>query len=472
MTAEVITLRAGKPMPIAVKDDPDAPAPDPEVVEVVEEQEAEIHALPVTRVAESVKVPDLSGISSDEADALRQDMLRMVADIEFRLAQQYEMMRRAEGLPVERVYAEDIHSTKHQLTGYNLLSNSNGSTTLNGSIAWQNLHVVYLGVDYTCANGTTANKYVWFVKPASGTAATLNTGNTIPSLGPDDQMLFVNDGGTARQVEGISYAVGDNAVGDDQISGGISQDKIGGLATTLDGLNNKADLAQATADGAITQTFGPTFPWNNGDASAGGADSPAAKIGDVHTFQGATNQTTYPDGVSYKWSGSAGNPQNQWVLISDANLSKALSDAAAAKDIAAGKTTVYYRTVAQGAPPVPTDGFATGDEWRQTDNDNYTQRWTGSTWTPATIGNAQVSSGISGGKIGPGIAPSNLTGTGTIPVAGVPTLDLGTKTTGTLTGTRVGSGVSATNVTTGTLPLAVTPTIPTSKINTAVHLLY
>lgn len=376
---------------------------------------AGIQASEVPSIQQQIReLSPLEQIKEELRAELRHEMDMAVADVERRYAQARELEMSALYGTERSVHAEDLNLNMAILEGYTLTSNS----PANGSIAWASLHIVYQGVDYTIADGNTANRFVWFVKPGSGTTATLQTSNTQPTLGPNDTLVFVNNGGVAIEAgsSGIAWAVGTAVIGDAQVSGGISQSKVSGLGTTLSDLNDAVTLAQATADGAISQTFGPTFPWANGVAQD------ASKIGDVHTFQGAADQVAYPDGTSYKWSGSAGNPANQWVLITDANVSKALADAAAAKNAVAGKTTAYYRTVAQGAPPTPTEGFTAGDEWIQTDNGNYTQRWSGSAWVAAQVGNANIASGISGSKIGSGISPANLTGAGTAPTAAIPQL--------------------------------------------------
>jgi hypothetical protein len=359
-----------------------------------------------------------------------------VADIEFRLAQQYELMRRAESGGMEKVYVEDIVAQKHHLTGYTLTNNTPAGVQGVAGITWASLHIVHLGVDYTIADGTTTNRYVWFVQPGSytpPTQITLITGNAIPTLTVNDMLVFVNNAGiaTSASESGVAAAVGVGAVGDEQISGGISQTKIVNLSTVLSGIGTDIQRVEAKADGAIQHHFGPDFPWANSTVQN------ASTTGDIYTAQLTTDATNRPNGRSWKWSGAGGTPANTWILITDSDLTKALADAAAAKGIAMGKTTAYYRTVAQGAPPVPTDGYAVGDEWVQSDNDNYTQRWTGSAWVSALIGNAAITTGISGTKIGPGI-----------------------------NGANVGAGVN------GAVLGTATGQVTVAKINAAFHMLY
>jgi hypothetical protein len=371
---------------------------------------------------------------------IQQDFNAAIADVERRLAQARELERSAVFGTPRQIHAEDLNLSKFMIDGYTLTANSPSG----GSIAWSNLHLVFEGVDYTITAGNTNLKYTWFVKPGTYTPGTnhpLQSSNTKPVLGAKDALIFVNNAGTPISVleTSIPYAIGDNVVGDAEVSG-LSQSKITGLSGALNTFTTDLARATALAEGAITQHIQPDFPWANGSVQL------PEKTGDVYTAQGSTDQTARPDGRSWKWSGPGGSPANTWILIADSDVTKALADAAAAKNGLAGKNTSYYRTVAQGAPPTPTDGFATGDEWVQTDNGNYTQRWTGSAWADVLFGDSALS-GISGAKVGTGINGSNVT-------------------TGTVVAARVGTGVNGANL--GTATGQVGP----AKINAAFHMLY
>jgi hypothetical protein len=375
---------------------------------------------------------------------IQQDFNAAVADVERRLAQARELERSAAFGTPRQIHAEDLNLSKFMIDGYTLTANS----PANGSIAWANLHLVFQGVDYTITAANTALKYTYFVKPASYTPGTnhpLVSSNTKPVLGPNDALVFVNNvvGGMSTPISvletSIPYAIGDGVVSDAEVSS-LSQAKITGLSGALNTFTTDIQRVEAKADGAITQWIQPDFPWANGTVQG------TEKTGDVYTAQGSTDQVARPDGRSWKWSGPSGAPANNWILIADSDVAKALADSAAAKNGLAGKNTSYYRTMAQGAPPTPTDGFATGDEWVQTDNANYTQRWTGSAWTAVLYGDAALS-GISGGKVGSGINGDNVT-------------------TGTVVAARVGAGVNGAVLTTATGQV-----VP-SKLNIPVHMLY
>jgi len=394
---------------------------------------------------------------------MRAEMAAAVADVEFRLAQVYEMQAREEGRGLDRVYVEDIHDMTHRITGYVLTSNSPAA----GSIAWSSLHVVYMGVDYTIADGNTALKYAYFVKPGSGTTASLQFSATLPTLGANDALIFVNNGGVATSVleTSIPAAVGANSVSSAAIQDGAvtsaKTDFYTNLVNSITAAQNKADLAQATADGSITTYFQAAAPWANGDATAGGATNPSTKVGDIWYDS--------DDGQAYRWSGASGSPANTWIAISDSDIGAALSAANNAQAKADIKTTTYYSALASPpvAPVAPAgNGFTVGDFWVVTDQGNLIKRWSGSAWVDLQVGDAAIS-GVSGTKVGSGISGTNIT-TGTVAAArvgsGVNGAVLSTAT-GTVGTTQIATGaVGATQLATN----AVTP----PKINAAFHLLY
>lgn len=141
---------------------------------------------------------------------------RILEDVEWRHAQ---TLQREAGMPIgqRQATAEDFNLLTHALTGYTVTANMNAAGVATpGSIRWQSLHIVYQGVDYTVADGGSALKYHTFVKPASGTTATLTSSDTKPVLGPDDVLVFINNAGTPvvpQQGQGsLPQAVADGTV--------------------------------------------------------------------------------------------------------------------------------------------------------------------------------------------------------------------------------------------------------------------
>lgn len=164
--------------------------------------------LDVNALAES-----LTTIIDDRVHAAASKILQ---DVEWRHAQTLE---RQSGMQVgeRKATAEDFNLLTHALTGYVVNANKNAAgVTTPGSIQWQSLHIVYQGVDYTITDGASALKYHTFVKPASGTSVSLTSSDTKPTLGPDDVLVFINNGGTPivpQQGQGsLPQAVADGTV--------------------------------------------------------------------------------------------------------------------------------------------------------------------------------------------------------------------------------------------------------------------
>ena len=388
-------------------------------------------------------------------EALREEMRAAVADIEWRLKQQYEIARRNDGGGMGQVFVEDIDDSKHRVTGYTVTANSPTA----GHIAWASLHIVYMGVDWTIADGNTATggpfKYIYFIKPGSGTTATLQMSNTFPTLGANDALIFVNNAGvpTSNLEASVTPAVAPGSIDNAALANGAvssaKTDFYTTLSTAITTATTKADQAQATADGSIVTYFQPAAPWANGDATAGGATNPGAKLGDIWYDS--------DDGQAWRWSGPTGPPANQWVMIEDSNIGAALTAANNAQGTANTKITTFYANLGS----IPTS-LSIGDLWIVIDNQNAVRRAsivganTLANWPLTQFGDGAIS-GIGGTKVGTGINGDNVT-------------------SGTVVAARVGAGVNGVILTTGTGTVgsaqvgsgAITPI----KMNTAFHLLY
>lgn len=389
---------------------------------------------------------DVMGLVEAVKAGLRHEMDAAVADAERRLAQARELERSALYGEARKVHTEDLNINKHLIDGYTLTANSPS----NGSIAWASLHVVLMGVDYTIADGNTANKYAWFIKPASGTTATLQTGNTLPVLGPNDALIFVNNSGVPVSAleTSISYAVGPGVIGNAQLATDVAQ--------TLSTLQANDIAQQSALDGAISTYYQNDAPWPAGSPSPDGGNN---NMGDVWYDSN--------DGGAFRWTGATpggGVPANTWQRIADTDTSAIAAQVNT-------KTTTYL--AATTSPPVaPSGGFTVGDLWMKTNQNNLLARWNGTTWADLQLGDAAIS-GIGGGKVGSGISASNVT-TGTLAGTLVGTGINGSNvTTGTVGGARIGSGVAPSVLTgAGTAPVNAIPQLSPAKLNTAFHMLY
>lgn len=169
-------------------------------------------------------------------------------------------------LPSRKITAEDIDDTRHRLTGYTVTANSPGA----GSIAWAGLHIVYNGVDYTVVDGNTALKYVWFVKPGSGTSATLSMSNTKPTLTADDILVFINNGGTPIVAASDGAASLPRIVGDNAVDNGAI---VANAVDTAKLANNAVDSTKL-ADGAVSTSLKLADNIVSGTKLTAGAVSP------------------------------------------------------------------------------------------------------------------------------------------------------------------------------------------------------
>lgn len=401
--------------------------------------------LPVAEVEVPAPIGTIEEIAGENLHAFRalihEEMAAYVADAERRLAQAREIEQAiATGIPRQTVHAEDLNVNFHMIDGYNLTANSPGA----GSIAWANLHVVLAGVDYTITDGNTALKYTWFVKPGSGTSATLSSSNTMPTLAAGDALIFINNAGTPISVleSSVAYAVG---------PGVISQTNLDATTQTLLSTLQSNDIAmQARIDGVITSYYQNTAPWPAGSPSPAGGD---VNQGDIWYDA--------DDGGAFRWTGTSGSPANSWQRIADTSTASIAA-------LAGTRTTTYLSPAATTPTPVPAGGaFITGDIWMVTDQGNKLKRWSGTAWVDVLIGDAAIASGISGAKIGSGIDAANVT-TGTLAAvrvgAGVAGAALGSAT-GQVGSTQIATGAVGSGQLAGS---AVTP----AKINAAFHILY
>ena len=206
-------------------------------------------------------------------DLVYGEMHHVLTDVEFRVAQAYDVERRSgqEHTPATahagKVYAEDLHIGKHQITGYTITANNNGTGTAAGYIAWASLHIVYNGTDYAITNGNTNLKYAWF-DPAVSTTL-LQVSNTRPDLigKPNACLVFVNNGGTPvsslesdMPVAVATGAVDSLAIQSKAITQGLLADKAVGTGQIADQavgstqIGSKAVATANIADQAITNT--------------------------------------------------------------------------------------------------------------------------------------------------------------------------------------------------------------------------
>lgn len=230
-------------------------------------------------------------LSQQVKNIVYDEMHHVLADIEFRVKQAYDVENRHQ--VSGQVYAEDLHLQKHQLTGYTVTAN----TPTAGSIAWASLHVVYNGTDYAITDGNTASKYVWFDPAATNGTTTLQTSNTKPDLTakPDAALLFVNNGGTPVDVvkSTMPVAVADGAIDTGAIiAGAVDSGALASGAVTSGKIGTGAVTSTAIASGAVGSTAIASGAVGTTQLAASAVDSSKIASGAVGTTQLASGAVT------------------------------------------------------------------------------------------------------------------------------------------------------------------------------------
>lgn len=122
---------------------------------------------------------------------------------------------------------------------------ANSPTT--GSIAWSAFSIQYGGIAYSVPTGSSALKYVYWLY--GGGSPSINASDTLPTLGADDLLLFVNKAGIpinvpASNVVDGSLIVDGTIVGSALIANTVHGDRI--QAGTIDAAQIKAGAIVAS----------------------------------------------------------------------------------------------------------------------------------------------------------------------------------------------------------------------------------
>ena len=123
--------------------------------------------------------------------------------------------------------------------GFSVFAN----TPLSGHISWTSAHIVYDGVDYPIADGSTNERFVYWEK-ASPEA--LQTSAEHPTLTQDDCIVFLNKGGVPISVLTASVTDGDLVV-----PGTITAAAIATDAVTADHIKSDAIVSRHILAGSI-----------------------------------------------------------------------------------------------------------------------------------------------------------------------------------------------------------------------------
>lgn len=224
-------------------------------------------------------------------NVLHEKLSHFLDDISFRIGQEYELQARRGGHSKGTVFAEDLNiKDRVFLTGYTVTNNSPAA----GSIAWADLHVVYNGVDHAITNGNTALQYVYFT--ANATPTTLKMSATKPVLADGDVLLFINEGGVARNMLSdtnasmprivATNAIDTDAIADNAVTGTQLANSAVGAGKIATGAINNSNLFSGKVVGSgqiVDKAVGSTAL---GDNAVGSLQLAAGAINNANKFSG------------------------------------------------------------------------------------------------------------------------------------------------------------------------------------------
>ena len=242
-----------------------------------------------------------------------------------------------------------------------------------------------------------------------------------------------------------------------------SKTRLKPRAVTTDKLYAKTVTTAKIADNAVTEiTIAEnavgTIQIQPGSVTVNEIDFAAGDIGGSTSYRQNGQPTTPNTGdvwfdtddsnKMYQYDGTA------WTSVRDATIAvaqtaanaginaAAVANAAAiaAQSTADGKNKVYRQGT---TPTAPTGGFAVGDLWFDTANDNRISRWDGSAWAQYGLGNAAIAN-LDAGKISTGFLAADRIQANTLDAAKI--------TAGTITTDRFSANtINASVITSGTI---------------------
>jgi len=165
----------------------------------------------------------------------------LLEDVRYRIGVLEEMQAEVK----TRIHAHDLNLSSHMMDGYVFTNNSPSA----GSVAWTDVNIVYKGVKYVITNGSTAKKYLWWDFDASPNTV-LQSSDTKPTIGPDDILVGINNGG----VFSLTMAPGKPVPGSAILDGTVGSGELGSSAVTSDKIAALAVVAGKIAGGAVDGT--------------------------------------------------------------------------------------------------------------------------------------------------------------------------------------------------------------------------
>lgn len=226
----------------------DAPAKEVMDVEAVKTEKKIIDVKPSNGEAhvleEMIEKAVDKAISEKFADVLQ--------DISYRIGVLSDVAKSAQGLP-HNITSQHLNLAHHLLDGYTFTANSPSA----GYVAWTDCHIVYKGVDYAITNGNTNKKYIYWLLSQPGV---FQTSDVKPTLGPDDCLVCVNEGGTPivimapGKMPSGAYLLNGTVRTSELADGAVTNAKLAAGAVASSNIMDGAVGTAKIADGAVTTT--------------------------------------------------------------------------------------------------------------------------------------------------------------------------------------------------------------------------
>lgn len=242
-----------------------------------------------------------------------------------------------------RITSGMLNLAQHLVDGYVMTNNS----PIAGSVAFTDLNIVYKGTTYAITNGNTALKYLYWT--LATTPNTLKFSATKPTLGVDDILIAINEGGIATMSIGGMIpggAIIDGTVNSAEIAtnaivaakildGAIIDTKIGTGAVTNVKLGALAVDGAKLAAGAVTAGKIGALAVASGDIAAGAII--AGKIGALAIASGDIAAGAVIAGKLATDAVASGNIAANAVIAGKINTDAVTSGTIAAGAVIAGK---------------------------------------------------------------------------------------------------------------------------------------
>lgn len=181
-----------------------------------------------------------------------------------------------------------------------------------GHIAWAGVHLVYNGVDYAIANGSTNQKFVFW---RLATPGVFQTSNTHPSLTKDDAIVFLNKSGVPISVLTATAMDGDLVVPGTVTATAIATDAIAASHIQSDAVQARHIIAGAITAEKIAVTQLSAISANLGTMTAGNftLDATGFIRGGATSPTSGTGFWMGNDGGTYKFRlGTAAGARMTW----------------------------------------------------------------------------------------------------------------------------------------------------------------